>query len=637
MNVDVVGDPSLVSSPEVLESLKTLGEVSHQLSVEHFFKLPEKTSFQISKHGSYYAFLAPWKRRMNIFVASIENGGEKILTQFEDRNISSFAWASDDRILFIKDNGGDENFHLWTIGLNDDTPRDLTPFDGVRCELINMLVEDDDHVLISLNKNNPQVFDPYRLNIKTGELTQLAKNNDPTAPIVAYMADHKGRLRVASQLIDGVVSVLLYRDSEEEPFREILRTDYKTEVRPLFFDFEEDHILWVASNLNRDKSALIKFDAQSGQELGPVIFEHPNVDVSQAGYSRQKQKVTTVSYVTDRSRYHFMDEDRAKLQRRLESALGGLQVAVVSGTYDEDQFIVRSFSDRSLGAYYLYDGRTDELKSIAEVSPWINEDDMCHHRPISYTSRDGLTIHGYLTLPRDYKGGPLPFVINPHGGPWHRDVWGFNPEVQLFASRGYGVLQMNFRGSTGYGRAFWEASFKQWGQNMQDDITDGVHWLIEEGLADKDLIAIYGGSYGGYATLAGVCYTPDLYCCAMDYVGVSNLFTFMKTIPPYWEPYLKMMYEMVGHPEKDREMMTQFSPALNADKIKVPLFVIQGANDPRVNIDESDQMVRSLRSRKIEVPYMVKYDEGHGFRNEENQFEVYKCMLGFLQKHLKAK
>ena len=228
----------------------------------------------------------------------------------------------------------------------------------------------------------------------------------------------------------------------------------------------------------------------------------------------------------------------------------------------------------------------------------------------------------------------LPIVINPHGGPWVRDNWGYNPEVQLLASRGYAVLQMNYRGSTGYGRNFWEMSFKQWGKTMQDDITDGVEWLIKKGIADPQKVAIYGGSYGGYATLAGVTFTPDLYTCAIDYVGVSNLFTFLTTIPPYWKPYLDMMHEMVGHPERDEEYMTASSPALHVDKIKTPLFVIQGANDPRVNIDESDQIVRSLRSRNIDVPYMVKYDEGHGFHNEENRFEVYKAMLGFLGKYL---
>ena len=296
---------------------------------------------------------------------------------------------------------------------------------------------------------------------------------------------------------------------------------------------------------------------------------------------------------------------------------------------------MRTYSDRSLGAYYHYDVPQDKLQKIADVSPWIDEDDMSSMQSIQYQSRDGVTIYGYLTLPTQYTPGqPVPFVINPHGGPWARNNWGYNPEVQLLASQGYGVLQMNFRGSTGYGRHFWELSFKQWGKTMQDDITDGVQWIIDQGYAKPSHIAIYGASYGGYATLAGITFTPDLYACAIDYVGVSNLFTFMNTVPPYWEPYLDMMYEMVGHPELEKEHMAAGSPALHIDRIKAPLLVVQGANDPRVNIDESDQIVEALRANGVDVPYLVKYNEGHGFSNEENQFEFYKTMCGFLSKYL---
>ena len=300
----------------------------------------------------------------------------------------------------------------------------------------------------------------------------------------------------------------------------------------------------------------------------------------------------------------------------------------------EDKYLARTYSDRSMGAYYYYDTTTGQLEKIVEVSPWLDEADMSPMKPIQYTSRDGLTIHGYLTLPKGSDSHRLPVVVNPHGGPWVRDSWGYNPEVQLLASHGYAVLQVNYRGSTGYGRAFWQKGFKQWGRAMQDDITDGVRWLVAEGIADPARIAIYGASYGGYATLAGITFTPELYACAIDYVGVSNLFTFMETIPPYWKPYLEMLYEMVGHPQQDEELLRASSPVFHIDKIQAPLFVVQGANDPRVNIDESDQIVRSLRSRGIDVPYLVKYNEGHGFANEENRFEFYKAMLGFLEKHL---
>jgi len=322
----------------------------------------------------------------------------------------------------------------------------------------------------------------------------------------------------------------------------------------------------------------------------------------------------------------------------LTSLLKGYAFGTTSVTKDETKRIIRTYSDHSMGAYYIYDDETGKLGKIADISPWIDEKNMATVHPISYTSRDGLTINGYLTLPVGYtmkNAKNLPVVVNPHGGPWSRDHWGFNPEIQFLSNRGYAVLQMNFRGSTGYGKEFWEKSFKQWGQAMQDDITDGVEWLIAKGIADKNRIAIYGGSYGGYATLQGLVKTPDLYACGIDYVGVSNLFTFMETFPPYWEPFRQIMYEQVGDPVKDSTMMAAHSPSLNADKIKVPLFIAQGANDPRVKKSESDQMVQALKERGIDVGYMVKDNEGHGFHNQENQFDFYRAMESFLAEHLK--
>jgi dipeptidyl aminopeptidase/acylaminoacyl peptidase len=291
-------------------------------------------------------------------------------------------------------------------------------------------------------------------------------------------------------------------------------------------------------------------------------------------------------------------------------------------------------SDRSLGASYLFDVAKDELIKIADRAPWLKSENLCEMKPITYTTTDGLKINGYLTIPKGVEPKNLPVIINPHGGPWARDEWGWNPEVQFLANRGYAVLQINFRGSTGYGRKFWEASFKQWGKTMQQDITDGVNWLVQEGIADLKRVGIYGGSYGGYASLAGVAFTPNLYACAVDYVGVSNLFTFMNTVPPYWKPFMQMMYEMVGDPQKDSLLLREASPIFSVDKIKSPLFIAQGANDPRVNKAESDQIVEALKKRGVKVAYMVKDNEGHGFQNEENQFDFYSAMELFLAKHL---
>ncbi len=628
----IPGDPSLPSTPEEIASLIALGEEDSKYLVEDFFRNPEKTAFQISPGGQYVAWLGLYERRQNIFVQEIGSGTEAIrVTSETERDISGYLWGSGTRLVYIKDSGGDENYRLFAADFDGGNPSDLTPYEGVRIDIIDELKDNQDEIIIGMNANNPELFDPYLLNIHTGEAKQLASNDNPAEPITAWMTDHEGALRIAVKLRDGINTVLMYRDSEEDAFREVLTTDFRVTVQPLFFDFDNGSTVFVTSNLGRDKAVVVRFDMARGEEIGEIIFEHPKVDVSNLSWSRKRKVLTSVLYSFEKRHRHYLDSQTRELYERLEQQLGDDEVFVVSTNTDEDKFIVRTFSDRTLGKYYYYDRTTDALTELADISPWLHSEDMADMQPISYQSRDGLTIYGYLTLPPGRDPQQLPVVINPHGGPWARDSWGFNPEAQLLASRGYAVLQMNFRGSTGFGRAFWEASFGQWGRCMQDDITDGVQWLIARGIADPARIAIYGGSYGGYATLAGVTFTPDLYACAIDYVGVSNLFTFMTTIPPYWKPLLEMMYTMVGHPEKDREAMQSVSPVFYTDRITAPLFVAQGANDPRVNIDESDQIVRSLREGGVDVPYLVKYNEGHGFRNEENRFEFYKAMLGFLR------
>jgi dipeptidyl aminopeptidase/acylaminoacyl peptidase len=351
--------------------------------------------------------------------------------------------------------------------------------------------------------------------------------------------------------------------------------------------------------------------------------------------SRKRKKITGVSYTTDKRHQVFFDKEREELQKKLEAKLPKGQEIVVNGiSRDETRVIVRVYSDRTMGSVWFYDRTKDQIQKLADLGDWLKADEMAEMKPIKYQSRDGKTIHGYLTLPIGVEAKNLPVVINPHGGPWARDRWGFNPQVQFLANRGYAVLQMNFRGSTGYGREFWTASFKQWGLTMQHDITDGVNWLIKEGIANPKKIGIYGASYGGYATLAGLAFTPDVYACGVDYVGVSNIFTLLETMPAYWELGRKMMYEMIGNPETEKELLTAASPLFHADKIKSPLFVAQGANDPRVKQAESDQIVEALKKRGIDVPYMVKDNEGHGFHNEENKFDFYAAMEEFLAKHL---
>ena len=613
----------MVSAQSGKETMK-----AKQIPLEDFFKNPEKSSYQISPNGDYFSFMAPYESRMNIFV---QKRGEKDavrLTSETDRDIAGYFWPNDKQILYVKDDGGNENYKLFGVNIDGSNPICYTDFENVRTQIIDDLQDIPSEVIIGMNKRDPQVFDPYRLNIETGDMEMLAEN---PGNIQGWMFDHDGKLRVAFAIVDGINTSILYRETEKDEWKDVLTTNFKETMSPSFFTFDNKNVIG-SSNLGRDKSAIVEFDIANGKEI-KVLYENKDYDVESVFYSRKRKVITSASYTSWKRERHFFDEETKKLFKRLEKELGKYELGISASNKDETVYIVRTYSDRSLGSYYIYDMKTDKLEKIVDVSPWIDENDMASVTPVEYKSRDGLTIHGYLTLPKGYTietAKNLPVVVNPHGGPWARDGWGFNPEIQFLANRGYAVFQMNFRGSTGYGKAFWEASFKKWGREMQDDITDGTNWLIEKGIADPKRIAIYGGSYGGYATLMGLVKEPDLYAAGVDYVGVSNMFTFMQTIPPYWKPMLDMMYEMVGNPESDSLMLREVSPVFHVDKIKSPLFIAQGRNDPRVNVDESDQMVAAMKAKGVEVEYLVKDDEGHGFRNEENRFDFYRAMENFL-------
>jgi dipeptidyl aminopeptidase/acylaminoacyl peptidase len=607
-----------------------LNAQTKEIPLENFFKNPEKSGYQISPDGKYFSFLAPFENRMNIFIQKVGKTKSTQITFEKDRDIAGYFWANENRILFLKDDGGDENFSLFGVDKSGKNSKCLTCFDGVRTQILDDLPDLPNFVIVGLNKRNAMVFDPYRLNIKTGEMEMIAEN---PGNIQGWVTDHEGKLRAAYAIVDGVNSQLLYRATEEEEFKPILTTNFKESMGIQFFTFDNKY-MYATSNIGRDKSAAVIFDPNTAKET-KVLYENDDYDVSRLSYSRKNKELWAAYYTSWKSERHYFSDNFKSLMERLEKELGDYEIGISAYDKAEEVFIIRTHSDRTLGAYYLYDKKTDKLQKIHEVSPWMAEGDMAVMKPIEFEARDGMKIQGYLTLPKGVEAKNLPVVINVHGGPWARDNWGFNPEVQFLANRGYAVLQINFRGSTGFGKKFWEASFKQWGLTMQNDITDGVYWLIREGVVDKDKVAIYGGSYGGYATLQGIVVTPTLYAAAVDYVGVSNLFTFMQTIPPYWKPLLDMMYEMVGNPITDSVQFAATSPALNADKIMTPLFVAQGKNDPRVNIDESDQIVDALRKRGIEVEYMVKDNEGHGFHNEENRFDFYRSMEKFLSKHIK--
>lgn len=601
------------------------------IDVKTFFKNGEKSSFRISPDGNYFSYRADYKGKTNIFVQKV--GEEKSVRVTNDtlRSIFNYFWKGD-RIVYAQDIGGDENFQLFSVKADGTDLKALTPFPGVRSDITDALIDipgKEKELIVQINKRVKEYFDPYLLNIETGTLTLLYDNKENYD---GWVTDNNGVIRLASKT-DGVNITWNYRNSDKEPFTPLITTTFKDFFTPASFDKNNKNI-YALSNIGKDKVVLVEYDPV-GKKNVKELFSDSKYDLNGIKYDRKKQALVYVDWDAEKQEKHFFDKEWEEINNSLKKQIEGYETEIVSYDDARTKAIVWAGNDRTPGKYYLYDFKTTQIKEVADPYPWIKENQMSHIKPITYKSRDGLEIHGYLTLPLGIEPKNLPVIINPHGGPWARDGWYYNPEVQFLANRGYAVLQMNYRGSTGYGKKFWQSSFKQWGKTMQDDITDGVEWLKKEGIADEKRIAIYGGSYGGYATLAGITFTPDLYAAAVDYVGVSNLFTFMNTIPPYWKPYLDQFHEMVGDPKKDSLLLASASPALHADKIKTPLFIAQGANDPRVNIAESDQMVEALKKRGVVVEYMVKKDEGHGFHNQDNRYDFYSAMEKFLDKHLK--
>ncbi|MDR0541451.1 MAG: S9 family peptidase, partial [Dysgonamonadaceae bacterium] len=471
----------------------------------------------------------------------------------------------------------------------------------------------------------------------------LYENKDLENPIAGYDFDKDGNLRAYYKMVNGTEQELWYKDLTSGEFKLIYHGAWYEGFGIAGFDYsgKNPDYAYVETNVGSDKTRIVLYDFKNNK-IVKEVFSNPDYDVS--GMSRSRKRNYEIDYFAYEGEKYVIVPQSAfykDLSRRMKAQFGNKETHVVDFDDNENTFLISITSDKLYGTYYQYDNKTKQFTLLYDLMPQLKEEDMAEMRPITFTSRDGLTLYGYITLPKAaLEGKKVPLVVNPHGGPQGvRDSWGFNPEAQLFASRGYATLQVNFRISGGYGTEFLKAGFKQVGRKCMDDVEDGVRYVLSQGWVDKDKIAIYGGSHGGYATLMGMIKTPELYACGVDYVGVSNIFTFMNSIPEYWKPYLKMLKEIWYDTDvkEEEEIARQVSPVYQIDKIQRSLFVVHGANDPRVNINESDQIVTQLRAKGFTVPYMVQYNEGHGYGREENRMELYKCMLGFFAKNFSGK
>ena len=634
------GNTSLPTSDTDLARLAAQENGDFKYSVSDYFKTPAAYSFKLSPDGKYISYM---KRRetgeRDLFLKDTESQEERLLVQQQEDLIRGYFWASENRILYLQDKGGNENYHLFGVNLDGSNNKELTPYDEVKVDVLAVLKEDKDHVIVQMNKDNKGQEEPYKLNINTGAFEKLYTVAEGTPPVAGYDFDRKGNLRAITRIVNGVETEVLYKVDGQ--FKSLLVAPFGDSFGISRFNYRSENPdeAYVLSNLETDKIQIQRYDLKA-QKVLETVFSNDTYDVSGITLSRKRNyEIDYFSYTADKQVVVPVSETYTKIHKRLKKEFGDKQFFTVGRTDDESKYMVVITSDRIVGEYYIYDVAKDSVTLLYKLLPHLEEADMATMTPITFQSRDGMTIHGYITLPAGaQKGQKFPLIVNPHGGPQGiRDNWGFNPEAQLFASRGYATLHVNFRISGGYGKSFLAAGFGQIGRKAMDDVEDGLDYVIEQGYVDKDRVAIYGGSHGGYAVLRGMTKTPDKYACGVDYVGVSNLNTFMNSFPAYWEKYRDLMHKIWYNPNipEEQEIMNEISPALHVDKIKKPLFVVQGANDPRVNINESDQIVEKLRASGVEVPYMVRYDEGHGFGKEENTLLFYKAMMGFYAQHLK--
>jgi dipeptidyl aminopeptidase/acylaminoacyl peptidase len=607
---------------------KKLEKESNLIPIEDLFRDPEISELKISPDGSQIAFLSPIEGSMQIYVQDVATGEKVCITEGNTHRVSNFYWKGNSKIIYLMDHQGDENFVLYIVNINGTGRRQVTPTDQVRVWVLDELRNSPNEVLIQMNARNPERFDVFKLNVLSGKMQIIAKN---PGNIEKWYVDHSGELRLA-MATEGLTRIL-YK-VQNRNFEKVLEFSFGDRVEPLIFTFDNKNI-YASSNIGRDKQAIVEIDLKTGKELD-TLASSARADVRHLEYSPKNKVLLFAKYTTWRDEYIFLDASAESLYDLLDSKIIGLEKKILDHDLAEEKFIIYAYNDVNKGEYFYVDVITEKITKIGEACPWLNEDKMAKMEPIKFQSRDGLWVTGYLTLPKN-KSSNLPLVVNVKSSPWGRDYWKFNEECQFLANRGYAVLQINHRGSIGFGRDFWQASFKQWGLAIQNDITDGVKHVIDKGIADPKRVAIYGKSWGGFSALAGVCFTPELYACCVDYAGISNFFTLFRDLPPYWKPYLERMYTMVGNPEKDAALFKQISPIFHVDKIKVPILIAQGENDPRVSEQETATFVKKLKKQGVEATYLMKEGEGHLFSKQENRIEFYQTVEKFLDKHLKAK
>jgi dipeptidyl aminopeptidase/acylaminoacyl peptidase len=600
--------------------------MNERIPRELLFGNPEKASPKVSPDGKRWAYLAPDEGVLNIWVGA-EGAAAKPLTKDRGRGIRNYLWAEDQRsLLYIQDKDGDENWHLYQTDLESGVTRDLTPVPGVQAQIVGTEPSFPDEILVALNERDPRSHDVYRIDLKDGSRKLEAQN---PGDVIGWLADRSFRVRAAKAMRPDGGSVLRLLDGKE--WRDFLSCGPDDQIGAHGFS-PDGKSVYVESSVDRDTTALFEMPLSGG--ASKLLAENPEADLGPVLIHPRDYRVEAVGFETDRLRWQVLD---GALTADFESLslLDGDVTIVSRDDADKVWYVLVNRPDRS-PSFWRWDRTARKAKFLFATRPKLDGYELAAMAPVAFPARDGLTVRAYLTTPAGREAKSLPLVLLVHGGPWVRDGWGFHPEAQWIASLGFACLQVNYRGSAGFGKKFLHAGDREWGAKMQDDLTDTARWAVASGVADKDRVAIYGGSYGGYAALAGAAFTPGVYRCAVDVVGPSNLITLIKSIPPYWEPMKRVFDLRVGDVDQEPDFLKSRSPLFHADKIEIPLLIAQGANDPRVKQAESEQIVDALRAKGKPVEYLLFPDEGHGFAKPENRLKFYAAAETFLERHLAA-
>jgi dipeptidyl aminopeptidase/acylaminoacyl peptidase len=600
---------------------------------EVLFGNPEKVQPRISPDGKRLGYIAPVNGVLNVWVGEVGASPDsfKPVTNDTDRGIRAFFWGQDNaRILYVQDMGGDENWRLYDTELASGTTRDLTPFEGVQAQLIAEEKQFPTELLVGLNKENRELHDVYHLDLETGELELILKNPG----IIGFVADAEMRVRAGLQpRPDGGMNLVGRRPgATAEQWEVFLEVDSDDALGTAPVGFTADgNSLYLLSSVDANASRLLRVDLGTG--VATVLAQDPQYDVSGVMSNPDTKEIQMVSFTKARTEHVVIDPSIADDMQAIAQIQPG-DFTFLGRDHADRTWLVGFTVDDGPVAYYAWDRAAKEATFLFHHQPALSQYTLASMEPFSFTARDGTEIHGYLTFPPGVERSNLPAVLMVHGGPWARDSWGFNAEAQWLANRGYVSVQVNFRGSTGYGKEFVNKGNKQWAAAMHDDLIDAVDHVVAQGWVDRERVAISGGSYGGYAALVGATFTPDVFCCAVDVVGPSNLKTLIESIPPYWAPIVAQFHERVGNPETEADLLWERSPLSKVDQIRIPILVAQGANDPRVKQAESEQIVNAMRDKGIDHVYLLFGDEGHGFAKPENRMKFFQTAEQFLAKHL---